>query len=50
MITIIYLIQERARQLLLQLDQGTLGDDVGDDVGDDDRKLTETIVSGCHNV
>lgn len=32
--------------MLLQLDQGTLDDDVHDD----DRKLTETIVSGCHNV
>ena len=34
--------------MLLQLDQGTLDDDVH--VSDDDRKLTETIVSGCHNV
>ena len=43
---LIYLLQEEARQVLLQLDQGTLDDDVDDD----DRKLTETIVSGCHNV
>ena len=32
--------------MLLQLDQGTLDDDVVDVY----RKLTETIVSGCHNV
>ena len=39
---LIYLLQEKARQLLLQLDQGTLDDE--------DRELTETIVSGSHNV
>ena len=32
--------------MLLQLDQGTLDDDVHDDF----KKAAETIVSGCHNV
>ena len=39
----LHILQEWARQVLLQLDQG-------DDVHVGGRKLIETIVSGCHNV
>ena len=43
---LIYLLQEFAREVLLQLDQGI----IHDELTDDQRKLIETIVSGCHNV